>query len=71
MEIRFGGRDSKLRLSEKQRSLLRRINDTLWTEPIDQMEWMTACLGMVEDHDLVLQHLSWQTPCPFAEIGLE
>ena len=68
VEIRFGGRDSKLRLSEKQRSLLRRINDTLWTEPIDQMEWMTASLGMVEDHDLVLQQLHWQTPCLYAEM---
>ena len=66
VEIRFGGCDSKLRLSEKQRSLLRRINDTLWTEPIGQMEFMTASLGMVQDHDLVLQQLSWQTPCPYA-----
>ena len=68
VEIRFGGRVSKLRLSEKQRNLLRRINDTLWTEPIDQMEWMTASLGMVEDHDLVLQQLNWQTRCPYAEM---
>ena len=47
VEIRFGGRNSKLKLSEKQRSLLRRINDTLWTEPISQLEWTTAMYGMV------------------------
>ena len=58
VEIRFGGERSKLKLIEKQRSLLRRINDTLWTEPIGVMEFMTASLGMVEDHDLVLQQLS-------------
>ena len=67
VEIRFGGRNSKLKLSEKQRSLLSRINDTLWTEPISQLEWMTASLGMVEDHDLVLQHFDWRTPrCPYS-----
>ena len=66
VEIRFGGVDSKLKLSEKQRSLLNRINDTLWTEPISILEWMTASLGMVEDHDLVLQQVDWQTPCPYA-----
>jgi len=67
VEIRFGGRNSKLKLSEKQRSLLSRINDTLWTEPISQLEWMTASLGMVEDHDLVLQHFYWRTPrCPYS-----
>ena len=66
VEIRFGGERSKLKLTEKQRSLLRRINDTLWTEPIGQMEFMTASLGMVEDHDLVLQQLS--LPCVYASM---
>ena len=66
VEIRFGGERSKLKLTEKQRSLLRRINDTLWTEPIGVMEFMTASLGMVEDHDLVLQQLS--QPCVYASM---
>ena len=39
VEIRFGGERSKLKLTEKQRSLLRRINNTLWTEPIGEMEF--------------------------------
>ena len=68
VEVRFGGERSKLKLTEKQRSLLRRINDTLWTEPIGQMEFMTASLGMVEDHDLVLQQLSWMQPCVYASM---
>ena len=66
VEIRFGGERSKLKLTEKQRNLLRRINDTLWTEPIGEMEFMRAMLGMVEDHDLVLQQLSWIQPCVYA-----
>ena len=67
VEIRFGSRNSKLKLSEKQRSFLNRINHTLWIESISQLEFMTASLGMVEYHDLVLQQVDWRTPgCTYA-----